>query len=62
MTGPLTDAEVAELDRYGNITSMTPLPHRAIDLWGREVVYGRETDDSQPFVDLCAPSARTPTP
>ncbi len=49
---PLTDEEVAELDGYGNITGRTPLPARAIELWKREILYGRVNSEPNRFNGL----------
>lgn len=44
---PLTDAEVVELDSYGHISGRMLLPARAIELWEREIMYGRVTPEPQ---------------
>lgn len=46
--GPLTDEEVAELDLFGELRGaqllgVAPAHPRAIELWEREILYGRET-------------------
>ena len=38
---PLTDEEVRELDGYGRLTAFTPLTPRAMELWQREIFWGR---------------------
>lgn len=42
---PLTAAEVAELDGYGELTGaqllgIRPAPRRAMELWEREILFG----------------------
>lgn len=39
---PLTPEEVAELDTYGELHGSVPAPARAIELWSREIMYGKE--------------------
>jgi hypothetical protein len=40
---PLTDREVNELDGYGNINGRMSLSARCIELWEREIYWGRVT-------------------
>ncbi|GHH09304.1 hypothetical protein GCM10008023_05810 [Sphingomonas glacialis] len=47
MTTPLTDAEFAELDSYGDIHGRMLTPARALELWEREILFGRETPGPQ---------------
>lgn len=46
MTGkPLTPEEVDELDTYGELRGNVAAPARAIELWQRELLFGREHPD-----------------
>lgn len=49
---PLTPAEVEELDGYGRITGRSLLPARAIELWEREILFGRVEPDPRAFYGL----------
>lgn len=49
---PLTGQEVAELDTYGDIRGYMPLPARALELWEREILWGRVTPDPRSFGGL----------
>lgn len=49
---PLTDDEVIELDSYGLISARQKLPARAIELWEREILWGRVTRDLKEFDGL----------
>ena len=46
---PLTDEEVRELDSYGRLTAFTPLTPRAMDLWQREIFWGRVNQPASVF-------------
>ena len=46
---PLTDEEVRELDGYGRLTAFTPLTPRAMDLWQREIFWGRVNQPASVF-------------
>lgn len=39
---PLTNEEVRELDGYGYLSGRLPIPHRAYELWSREIMWGAE--------------------
>lgn len=39
---PLTSEEVTELDSYGILHGSCQHPVRAIELWEREIMYGKE--------------------
>lgn len=41
---PLNQSEIVELDAFGSLSMRNPLgiPARAMELWEREILYGRE--------------------
>lgn len=44
---PLTDEEVRELDGYGELSGRRLHPARAVELWEREILFGRVTPDPE---------------
>lgn len=46
---PLTDEEVKELDSYGIMSARDAHPARAIELWTRELLWGRVNPEPHPF-------------
>lgn len=53
---PLTAAEVAELDSYGELSGVQlmlgTMPERAAELWEREILYGRADTKARGFAYL----------